>query len=252
MNENSTHTESLIQYLDGELQGDSLASVQKSIEENPIVHEELISLSMAKESVKSFGLKTRISSIHTEMMQELNKKNQSKTGIVRTIYQYTLRVAAVLIILFGLSALYQYYTATPEKLFNENFHAYELHETRGSSITSLEDLYEKGDMNGLIQQFDQLKSPHAKDFILAGNAFLSTHRPAKAIEAFTSLAQLNKMNNTHYFEEDAEYFLALSYLSNNEPARALPILEKIHADPNHPFHAAVSAWFVRKVKRLIG
>jgi len=250
MNENSTHTEQLIQYLDGELQGDSLSTLQKSIEENNAIRAEFENLRMAKESVKSYGLKMRVGSIHEEMMQELKVKARPKTGILKTIYRYSLRVAAVLIILFGVSALYQYFSATPEKLFNENFQAFELHETRGKLKTSLEDMYEKGDMNGLIQQFSLLKSPQVKDYFLTGNAFLSTHQPARAIETFIRLEQLNKTNNTHFFEEDVEYFLALSYLSNNETSKALPLFEKIHADQNHPFHSAVSAWFISRVKRV--
>jgi hypothetical protein len=163
---------------------------------------------------------------------------------------YILRIAAVIIVLFGLSAVYQYFTATPEKLFNENFHPFELHVTRGTS-TSLEELYEKGDMNGLIRQYIQLKSPQAKDCFLAGNAFLNIHRPVQAIESFIRMKQINKTNNTHYFEDDVEYFLALSYLANNEPDKSFPLFNKIYADPDHPFHSAVSAWFLQKVNHSI-
>jgi hypothetical protein len=250
MNENSTQTELLIQYLDGELQGELLVAVERSIEENASVREEFENLKLAKEATRSYGLKGKISSIHTEMMQELKEDTVHKTAIIKKILPYVIRIAAVVIVLFGLSSVYQYITATPEKLFNENFHAFDLHVIRGSS-SSLEDLYEKGDMNGLIQQFNQLKSPQAKDCFLAGNAFLTKHRPAEAIEAFIRLEQINKTNHTHYFEEDVEYFLALAYLANNEAAKALPIFEKIHADPNHPFHLAVSGWFLRKVRHSI-
>ena len=249
MNENSTHTDLLIQYLDGELQGEQLSAIKKDLQENPSSREELENLRLAKEAARSYGLKTRIGSIHTEMMYELKKPGVPKSKVIALISQYGLRVAAVLIILFGVSALYQYITATPEKLFNENFHAFDLHTTRGSSVTSLEDLYEKGDMTGLIRQFTNMKSPGAKDYFLAGNAYLSTHQPALAIEAFLSLEQLNKSINTHFFEEDAEYYLALSYLADHETSKALIIFQKIHANPDHPYHAAVSSWFLSKVKR---
>jgi hypothetical protein len=248
MNEYSTHTELLIRLLDGELNENELAAAKKIIAENPFVREEFENLQIAKNAVNTYGLKTTIGSIHKEMMQEIKSP---ATALTRKIFHYGLRIAAVLIVLFGLSAVYQYLTATPEKLFSENFHAYELHKTRGSSNTTLEDLYEEGDLNGLIQQYDQLKSPEAKDCFLAGNAYLSTHRSSNAIEAFTRLERINKTNNTHFFEEDVEYFLALSYLGNNEPAKALPLFEKIHADPNHPFNSAVSSWFLLKIKRSV-
>jgi tetratricopeptide (TPR) repeat protein len=251
MNENSTHTELLIQYIDGELQGKELDAVQRNIEENPAIREEMENLRLAREATRSYGLKTRIRSIHTEMMQELKEKANTKQGITRMIFQYGIRVAAVLIVMIGLSAIYQYLTVTPEKLFIENFHAFELHETRSAAGSGLEEAYKKENMQTVIGLFDQLKSPQAEDYFLAGNAFLSSHEPAKAIESFLALQQINKTANTHYFEEDEEYFLALSYLANLEPTKALPLFEKIHSDSNHPYHQKVSAWFVSKVKKLI-
>ena len=87
-------------------------------------------------------------------------------------------------------------------------------------------------MADLIQQYDTIRFPKPEDYFLAGNAFLTTHQPVKAIDAFTALQQINQPVNTHIFEEDAEYYLALSYLANREPAKAIPIFEKIHADRN--------------------
>jgi tetratricopeptide (TPR) repeat protein len=251
MSEHSTNTDLLIQYLDGELEGAQLESVKNSIETDPVIREEYENLALAKQAVASYGLQEKIRSIHPEMMQELGKIQTGPMGITRMIYKYSVRVAAVLIVLFGVSFMYKYYTSTPEKLFSENFHSYDLRITRGSNGSSLEDLYEKGDMAGLISQFNKLKSPQAPDYFLAANAYLNMHHPDTAIAIFINLQDLNRQSHTHYYEEDIEYFLALSYLGNKEPAKALPLFEKIHASPNHPFHQAVSAWFLTRLKRTI-
>jgi hypothetical protein len=42
----------------------------------------------------------------------------------------------------------------------------------------------------------------------------------------------------------------MSYLRNREPEKALPILEKIEADPRHPYNSKLSKWFILKVKSL--
>jgi hypothetical protein len=251
MNENSTNTELLIRYLDGELKGAELESVKKNIESDPALQEELENLRLAKEAVTEFGMHEKIHSIHPEMMRELGENSKTKPPVTRMIFQYSFRVAAVLIVLFGISSLYQYYTSTPEKLFNEKFHSFDLRVTRTASNSSLEDLYEKGDMTGLIDQFNHLKPRQATDFFLAANAYLNTHRPDSAITNFLSLQDLNQKNHTHYFEEDTEYFLALSYLANKEPAKALPLFESIHNNPGHPFHKAVSTWFLSRLKRSL-
>jgi hypothetical protein len=249
MNQNSTHTELLIQFLDGELQGDRLADVKESIKNNAATREELENLLLAQKATKNYGLKTRINSIHTDMMKEMKTP---ATPVSRRILQYSIRIAAVIMVMFALSFAYQYMTATPAKLFDESFRPYELQVTRGGSITSkLEDLYEEGNLKGLIEQYNLIKSPQAKDCFLAGNAMLSKHQPADAITTFVRMQQINKSNNTHYYEDDVEYFLGLAYLANNEPTKALPLFEKIHKDPNHPFNTAVSSWFLSKVNHSI-
>jgi hypothetical protein len=260
MNENSTNTELLIKYLDGELTGEELESVKKSIEEQALVRQEFENLRMAKEAIKSYGLQSRIRTIHSGMMQEIKESggmkaitgNQStagaKSGVIRMISQYGLRVAAVLIVLFGISSAYRYYTVTPEKLFMEKFEVFDLRETR-SAGSSMEELYKSGNMVALVRQYDTIHFPKPEDCFLAGNAFLVTHQPAKAIAAFTALQQINATGHTHFFDEDAEYFLALSYLANREPQKAIPLFEKIHEDQNNPYHQQVGTWFLTKVKK---
>jgi hypothetical protein len=249
MNENYTHTELLIQYLDNELDGVQLETVKKSIEENASVREELENLALAKGAIKSYGLKSNIGSIHKEMMEEFKKAPVRKISSSKMI-QYGVRIAAIFIMVIGVSLLYQYFTTSPEKLFQENFQAFNLHETRGNASPALEDAYKKGNMTEVIREFKALKDPQSVDYFLAGNAFLDGNQPAKATQAFISLQQKNQANNTHYFEDDAEYFLALSYLADNQPSKASPLLEKIHADQNHPYHSKVGYWFLRKLHRF--
>src|SRR5436309_4173970 len=113
MNENSTHTEKLIQYLDGELQADELENLKKTLAENEPVREELDNLRLARNAAARYGLKSKIGDIHKEMMQELNQNKPAKSSVVKMFAQTGLRVAAVVIVLVGLSALYQYFTASP-------------------------------------------------------------------------------------------------------------------------------------------
>jgi hypothetical protein len=251
MNENSTNTELLIQFLDGDLPAEQLESFKQTLEQIPALREELENLRMARETVKTYGLKNRIGSIHAEMMGELKSDTNRHNGMVRKIYSYSLRIAAVILVLFGLSLFYQYASSTPEKLFIENYQAFDLHETRGGSVSPISDLYKSGKTDSVIQLFSRMKNPQALDCFLAGNAFLSQHQPGKAIETFLTLEQINQNTRSHSFEEDAEYYLALSYLENKEPGKALPLLERIHNDVSHPYHKKVSAWFLLKVKKTM-
>ncbi len=66
---------------------------------------------------------------------------------------------------------------------------------------------------------------------------------AEAIATFQILMERNKKANTDFFEDDAEYYLAMSYLNNHELQKAMPIFEKIQSDPDHKYNGDVSEWF---------
>ena len=247
---NSTHTELLIQYIDGELEGEQLSAVRRLIDENPSIHDEYERLSQAREAIKSYGLKTKIGSIHEEMMQELKKDAGQQTGMVRRIIHYSVRIAAIILVVLGSITFYQYMTSTPEKLFRENYLPFSIHETRGTPSSTLETVYKKGDISDVITAFNALKDPTPGDYFLAGNAFLQNQQPSNAIRAFTALQENNKANNSHYFEEDAEYYLAMAYLAGNDPGKAIPIFEKIRSDKGHAYHRKVTNWFMARIHRL--
>ncbi|MEP6748546.1 MAG: hypothetical protein ABJB86_12520 [Bacteroidota bacterium] len=250
MNENFTNTELLIQYLDGELDNLQVDMLKKSMQDDPTLAEEMESLRRTKDAVKSYGLRHRVSTIHAEMMQERKGKAAKSPGILAKMIPYSMRIAASVIFLVGLSILYQYYSATPEKLFDENFQAFNVHQTRGNATTALQEKYTSGDMANTIKQYESQLDNTPEDNFLAGNAYLGAHQPSKAIDAFLRIQQQNKTGNTHYFEEDTEYYLALSYLLNHQPGRALPIFEKINADKNHAYYKKISNWFLKRAERF--
>jgi tetratricopeptide (TPR) repeat protein len=250
MNENSTHTEILIRYLDGELQGEELEGLKKNLANNQSLREELDNLQLAQEAARRYGLKSKISDIHKEMMLEVKQDKPVKSAVIKMFIQTGLRVAAVLVVLIGLSALYQYFTTSPEKLFNDNYNPYVIHEMRGEGNSHLQEKYKMGKMDSVILEFNSLIAPEPEEYILAGIAFLENNQPEKAIKTLQELIQKNTASKTDYFEDDAEYYLAMSYLKNGQPEKALPILEKIKADPRHPYNSKLSKWFILKVKSL--
>lgn len=251
MNEHFTNTDQLIQYLDGELEGEALTNLQQKIETDKNLAAELENLRLAKIAVKTYGLKNTVRNIHTEMMKELQTAAPAPVIGMRRILQYSFRVAAMLVLVAGAAIVYQYYAATPAQLYNDNFHSYNLRESRGNNnYSKLEDLYKAGNYTAVMDQFKQLAAPTTEDYFLEGIAALNAGNASAAIQSFLALQQLNKVANTHLLEEDATYYLALAYLKNNEPASALPIFEKIHADEGHPYHRNVSSWFLRKLRRL--
>jgi tetratricopeptide (TPR) repeat protein len=85
---------------------------------------------------------------------------------------------------------------------------------------------------------------------MAGNAYLKLNNAAEAITCFLSVQQINSTQQTHLYQDDTEYYLAMSYLKNDEPSKAIPLFEKIHADKNHLYNSKVSWWFLEKLHWL--
>jgi amino acid permease len=251
MNNNSTNTDLLVQYLDGELEGENLRAAEQKIAADNQLAIELEQLGLAKAAVASYGLKKTVGSIHTEMMKELDTAAAPAGTGIRRIMQYTMRIAAMLVIVIGVTALYQFFSATPQQLYSDNYTPFSLHETRGAAgSSSVENLYKQGDFGGTMAAFSTIAMPLAGDYFLNGCAALSSGNAPEAIRSFLALQQKNKANNTHLFEDDANYYLGLAYLRNNEPVKALPIFEHIHADAGHPYHRKISSWWLQKLQRL--
>jgi hypothetical protein len=61
MNENSTHTELLVQYLGGELEGTELEKLKINLANDPSLRDELENLQFAREAARRYGLKSKIS-----------------------------------------------------------------------------------------------------------------------------------------------------------------------------------------------
>ncbi|MBC7915008.1 MAG: hypothetical protein H7Y07_12895 [Pyrinomonadaceae bacterium] len=244
MNTNEQSPEKLIQYLDGELMGKELTDFEQGVAENSAMQAELNNLILTREAIKSYGLKTQVASVHQEMMEELNKKiiTIPKSNKVRSLYRMPLNIAASLLVIMLSVGFYQYITISGSKVFNENYSSYELSISRGddNGISKIETAYSNGRLNVVIAEFIKLKNPNAKDNFLAGQAYLSNNQMNESIRCFEHVLANGSAEND--FKDDTEYYLALSYLRNNEPLKAEPILKKINKDKDHLYNDRVSKW----------
>jgi hypothetical protein len=252
MNTNEQSTEKLIQYLDGELMGKELTDFEHLLAENTGMQTELTNLILTRDSIQSYGLKTQVASVHREMMLELNTEISTtpKNNKVRSLYRMPLNIAASLLVIMLSVGFYQYSTISGSKLFNENYSSYELSISRGddNGVSEIEKAYAKGQSNLVIAEFKDLKNPTIKDNFLAGQAYLSQNQVKESIRCFEPVAGNSSAENA--FKDDAEYYLALSYLKNNEPLKAGPILQKINKDQDHLYHDQVSKWTLLKTYML--
>jgi len=251
MDKNSTHTEILIQFLDGDLQGEPLLRTEQEIASSLSLQQELAALQATRSAVKRYGLQQQIKAIHKEMMPQAGAVRMHPPKRMTRFLRISAAAAAALILLLGISTLYQYRQLNPETLFRDNYQPYRLHESRGNSgLLTLQDAYKKENWEEAISLFRQLSDPSAEDYYLAGDAFTKLDKPREAINCFLLLQKKNAAQQTHILEEDTEYYLAMSYLKTNQPSLAIPLFEKIHQDQTHLYHDKVTSWFLRQLHGL--
>ena len=252
--DNSTQPEeALMKYLDNELTGPEREEFEKRLAIDGDMRQELENLKTAREAVRMFGLKQKVASIHQEMMTEIKPQGVVRSmSATRRIVRYTTAVAAsILLVAVGIIG-YNFLRLSPVRLYNSQYHAYELSSLRGEQTAGsvLETDYHQGRYNKVIEDLKSLQNPGPEELFLCGVAYLETGNAPAATTSFKAVIEKNTAAKTTLFNDDAEYYLALSYLRNKQYDQALDLMLAIRNNPNHSYHDQFSRGFVRKVKML--
>jgi tetratricopeptide (TPR) repeat protein len=246
MNPNSTHTELLNQYLDHELDASTAKGLEQQLSNSPELKEELDRLILARDAIKLFGLREQIKSIHNEVRPS---SKLEKPGAVRNIIRWTLRVAAVLVLVIAALGIYEYSNVSADKLFDQQYEPFEIRAARGEQgIPPVQTEYENKNYPAAIEAFTQSAKHSSSDYFFVAQAYLHERNSADAVRYFE--LSLASSDTTHLYKDESEYYLALAYLKANEVDKAMPLFEKIHADPNHLFHDKVGGWFLKRLHWL--
>jgi hypothetical protein len=247
MSTNSQHTETIIQYLDGELTGTDLKQFEELLGSDNTVQQELENLKLAQRAVMSYGLKAQVASLHSEMMDELKGESKAPTIKVYPFFRAGLKIAASIFLLASAVGIYQYATVSSSKLYNENYQPYTLSISRGAvDGSALEKAYANDKPAEVISLFEKGTFADNKNDFLAAQSYLAMHNVNKAITLFSKILSSADAS----YKDDAQYYLAVSYIENNQPAKARTILGKIYDDKDHPYHDRVSFWTLLKLKLL--
>jgi tetratricopeptide (TPR) repeat protein len=251
MNNNYINSDTLIQYMDNELSLEDKTNIENQLKHDAIMQQELENLTLAKSAIKTYGLKKHVSTIHAEMMNEMvvEKTSSSQQGIVRKIVRISMKVAAAIFIVMLGVGVYQYATITPDKVFASNYTPYTLSVNRGTvEKDMIEKSFKEKNYTGITTQFETLTDASTKGSFLAAIAYMETNNYKKAIAAFNNVLSKNTLEKTSILNDDAQYFLAMSYLKNNEVKLAMPIFEMINNNTNHLYNDKVTSAFMRKLK----
>jgi tetratricopeptide (TPR) repeat protein len=251
MDNNNDYTEKLVRYLDGELTVAESEALRTELENNTAMQQELDNLILTKDVIKNYGLTQKVNGLHQAMMKEMELHKHTTKAVVRSLPKMMMRIAAGIILLVGLFGLYQYFAVSPGNLYSDQYTAYQVATMRGTTVAGdIEKAYSEKKDDEVILLYRQKENPSVNEQFLAAQSYLNVSNLNNAIMLFNTLLEKNKATHTDTLNDDAEYYLALSYLKKNETAKALPLFKKIHDDKDHLYHDKISSWYLAKLKLL--
>jgi tetratricopeptide (TPR) repeat protein len=212
--------------------------------------------SLAVQIIRQYNLLEQVQRVHEQMLSEYQQSHIKSTGkliSMKTTRRFYMNIAAGFFIILSGAVMVLYFNSTGKDFYQSHYTAYNLSETRSIGAepeTELVKAYKSGDFANVISQFSKIANPGNRELFFAGNAYLETGNPVKAMELFQTIITRNKTNGELLYQDEAEYYLAMAYLSNNETGKALPILTAISNEPAHTYHNKVSKIALLRMKWL--
>jgi len=237
----SNNPEYLIDQLDQSLSG----AIAPELSERLILDQELAqewqTLSLAVMAIREAGLNDKVAAIRKEFLAQPVQETKHKPAVVRTLYKNVLRIAASIILLAGAVSIYKYSTVNSIAVYDKYYSPFELNTSRGGgSSDMMEKAFRDRNWKEVISQFNGLQVKNNKSYFLAGMADMELKNPAAAVPLFEQIINNNKQSGENYFQDEAEYYLALAYLGSNAPAKAVSLLKKIKGDKDHLYNRIVN------------
>lgn len=249
MESNFTNTTILIRYLDGELESAEKADLETALQQQPDLAAELESLRFAQTAVAAHGLRQQVAAAHRNYKQQVTAAPVVKMKTTHRFRYYAMRVAAVALVAVSLTALYQYMTFSPDNFYQSHYEAYTIGASRGQQDNNpIETAFQQKKYAEVLQLHAALQQSDAAADFYAGIAALETGKLEQSAALLESVAAKNKTAGTSFFSDEADYYLALTYIRQQQVVKALPILEKIRNTPAHLYHNKVSDWDLRKLR----
>ena len=235
----------LIDYLDNILDGEDRQQAEKLIGDDAAAAKELADLQFSVELVREVGVLEQVQEVRNSFaagakLVPMQKKENG--AVVRSFSRNVFRVAAMVVVILGAASVYKYSNTTTASIFNENYASYELTSSRGTNNDGdLETAYRNKNWTGAETAFSQLTAKTAKSWFLAGMASMELKKYDQATAYFKEVIKINSNSSEPVYQDEAEYYQAMSWLAAQHPAEGLAILKKIRSDKDHLFYKKANA-----------
>jgi hypothetical protein len=232
--------ELILKYIDGEISAAEKDDFENQLLTDPILNQRVEQFRKAKEAIRYYGLQNKVAAIGEEWKnstaeQEMAKRK--KVFFLNKAARYSLAVAASIIVIFILVNTFWFSAVTPDSIYRDMYVDYSISSSRSvnNALTTVEQAWEKAAYAQVIA-IGRKTLLKPRERLLYGLAHLKLNKSTEASNIFLGILQ----ENDNPFRQDAEFYLALSYIKSGEYKKAHRLLTGIYNDPRHLYHRQVS------------
>jgi tetratricopeptide (TPR) repeat protein len=219
----------LTDHLDETIQGRSLPEAEELIRQHAEAREEWELQNLAVEAIRHEGLAQQVAAVKEQYLAE--KRKPPVFSLRRP-----LQVAVAIILVIGAAAIFKFYSVSAKRFFNDHYTAYELPVNRGTADQSGQALllaYNQKKWKEVVRYYEQTLVRNNQLTFLAGIAEIEQGRYDEAIRKLELVLDNAGKTGDDQFKDDAEFYLAMALLANQQTAAAITLFENIKTNPDH-------------------
>jgi tetratricopeptide (TPR) repeat protein len=212
----------------------------------------------AAAAIQRSAVISQVSLVHQSFFERRNgftKEDISYAAakVVKRNFKYWWSAAAILIVVPALVFMFTYITNSPARLFASQYQTYSMNVDRSSDPVNNEPLakdYQDKKYSDVIREFRGLATQTVTDKMITAFAYMELNNYEAAIPLLEGVIRSNGMTGTKLYQDEAEYYLALSYLKSKQVEQSYQLFKKIYIDEEHTFNGRVDKWFMMKLNWL--
>ena len=201
----------------------------------------------------------QVSRVHNSYMEKRNGFTAEDFPYSHTIkparsLRFWWSAAAVLIIAPLLAFVFVYTTNSSDRLYATQYQTYRINVDRSASqgtTASLTQLYQQGSYNEVVKEYQALNEKGTSEKMITAFAYMELQQYESAVPLFDAVIRSNVLTGERLYQDEAEYYLALSLLKTNQLQHAYQVFDKIYVDDEHTFNGRVDRWFMLRLKWLL-
>ena len=233
----------LINYLDRTLEEQEMREIEALINTDPETRKQWQYLQLAVEAVEYAALYDQVAAVKDDFrtIQPMEVLQETARRGLRVRMRRTLRIAAAALLFFVGMGTYKYFSVNATRVYQQAFINYTLSTTRGqANITDIEQAYQAQNWNAVIAAVNKTSLTDNKALFLSGMAHLQLKMYGEASMLFEQVRANNAQTGKDYFQDEAQYYGALSDLASGHTQQAVTALQLIRADKGHLYHEQAS------------